>query len=460
MFKSLRSSGCRSDSPLPRQLWLKAFGLSLTVCAASGVQAQSLTEMWTMASEQDATYQSAKALAKSAEYRQGQARSLLWPQVSATAGIQKDDLKLEPAGSPITFKGDAQTQSAAIQARMALINLANWSTIAQSQRALSISGLDLQLAEQDLMVRLAQAYFDVLLATETLQTARANKAATTEQLASAKRAFEVGTSTITDSREAQARFDLITAQELVAENDLLQKQATLAQLVGQTQVRPHSLAQPVVLPPLPEGDLQAWIAKAQSDNPAIRKAQAALEIARLETRKAQAGHLPTLDAVGSVGTRKTSDSSLSTSPNGTTQNASVGLQLTIPLFAGFAVQSRVKETLALEEKAQSDLQGAQRQVSLGTRQIYEGLKSGHAQVKALEAAQASHQSLLEATQLGYKVGVRVNLDVLNAQTQLYATQRDLARARYEVLLASLKLQQVTGQLSPEHLAALGSLLKP
>ena len=201
----------------------------------------------------------------------------------------------------------------------------------------------------------------------------------------------------------------------------------------------------------------------ESVSPNVRKAQLAYDVAQLETEKARAGHLPTVDLVGSYG--KTNNDNLvgpaaTLNLPGTTTQASIGVQLNVPLYAGHSVQNRIKETLALEEKSRNDLDGARRSVTQATRQAFLGVQSGEASVRALEAAEASSKLALEATQLGYKVGVRVNLDVLNAQTQLYTTQRDLARARYDLILTNLRLRQAAGTLKPEDVASVNRYLAP
>ena len=186
-------------------------------------------------------------------------------------------------------------------ARQSLFNRSNAATIDQADKSLEVARADLETAEQDLIVRVSQAYFDVLGALDTLAFTRASKSAITEQLAAAKRNFEVGTATITDTREAQARFDLATAQEIAAENDLRTKRAALDQLVGRANVEPRPLAAPVVLPPLAPGDAELWVGRIGT-HPSVRKAQLGLDIAKLETDKARAGHLPAVDLVGSLGT--------------------------------------------------------------------------------------------------------------------------------------------------------------
>jgi len=306
----------------------------------------------------------------------------------------------------------------------------------------------------------SQAYFDVLAAQDTLAFVRAQKAATAEQLASAKRNFEVGTSTITDTREAQARFDLVLAQEIAAENDLRVKRLALDTLVGKTDTQPNPINAPVAVPPAQPVDADAWVAASENASPAILQAKKAVEVAELETEKAKAGHKPTLDLVTSYGVNKNIGASPTIAADSKVTTGTVGVAFNLPLFAGFATQNRIRETLALEDKARTDLEGTRRQVAQAVRTAFFGVQSGYGQVRALEAAEASSQSALDANRLGYQVGVRINIDVLNAQSQLYQTKRDLAQARYNVLLGQLRLRQANGTLQAEDLVRLNALLVP
>jgi outer membrane protein len=342
-----------------------------------------------------------------------------------------------------------------ISGRQPLFNRANQANLGQAERSLEASNAELESAEQDLILRLSQAYFDVLAAQDTLATTRTSMAAISEQLASARRNFEVGTATITDTREAQARYDLARAQEIAAQNELTTRQIVLDQLVGRSNVAPRPLLAPVTLPEVPTGNLDALASDAASAHPLVRRAQAAFEIAQLETEKARAGRLPTIDAIASLGAGR---STVAAGQTGNNVGSSIGVQLNLPLFTGGQVQARIAETLVLEERYRNDLEAARRLVTQQTRQAYYTLGSSVAQVRALEAAESSSQLALEATQLGYRVGVRVNLDVLNAQTQLFQTRRDLARARYDVLLGTLRLRQAAGQLAPADLAAVDAVL--
>lgn len=437
-----------------------AAGLSLAL-ATMLAQAQNIQELYDAARGYDATYLAARSAADAAQNRLAQADALRLPSANLAASTTRSGSD----GPEIAFRNGpvyGTVNQLALNARQPLFNRANTETISQAEKAYEVATADLQTAEQDLIVRLAQAYFDVLAAQDNLSSVRANKVGVTEALASAKRNFEVGTATITDTRDAQAKYDLILAQEIAGLNDLSSKRAALDILVGRSGVAPKPLATPVVIPPLVRNNVDDWLTSAEADSPAVRKARLAYDIAQLEIDKARAGHLPTLDLVGSVsGNNNSGISGVGTGSGtipGTFQNASIGLQLNVPVFSGFAVQNRVKETVDLAEKSRNDLEGARRSVALGTRQAFLGVESGRALVKALEAAESSSQLALDATQLGYKVGVRVTLDVLNAQTQLFTTQRDLAKARYDLLVTSLRLRQAAGSLKPEDVAAVNQLL--
>jgi len=435
-----------------KRLTSLALAAALAAGLAPAASAQNLRELYESARAYDATYLAARAQAESAQYRAAQAEALTRPSAALTA--EATTANLDPEGLPA---GDNNNVQAALSGRWSLYNPANRASIDQARKSLEAARAELQTAEQDLIVRLAQAYFDVLAAQDALATAGANKAAITEQLASAKRNFEVGTATITDTREAQARFDLAQAQELAADNDLRVKRIALDQLVGRPGVAPRPLLVPVQLPPLAPADPEAWVGSAEAGHPAIQRARAALEIAQLETERAKAAEGPTLDAVGSIGGNDASGRYTSNYP-GFTRIASIGLQFNLPLYTGGATGNRIKETVSLQERARNDLEAARRGVALATRTAYFGVQSGSAQVLALEAAESSSKLALEATQLGYKVGVRVNLDVLNAQTQLFQTQRDLARARYDVLVGGLRLRQAAGTLAEGDIDAVNALL--
>ncbi len=424
--------------------------LLLTLCLSSAADAQGLTTLYEAARAYDATYLAARAQAEAAEYRAAQANALGLPTLSANVKGVATQIDLPRGGS-----GDNNALQTGLNGRMPLFNRANQATMEQAQRSLIASKAELESAEQDLIIRVTQAYFDVLSAKDDVALAKTNKTYILEQLASARRNFEVGTATITDTREAQSRADLAAAQEIAAENNLINRRIALAYLVGRRDIDPLPLVAPVVLPTIVPNNVEEWVTVADTLHPQVIRARTALGVAKLEIDKAKAGELPTIDAVASLGANYATGDSIIP---GTTRTGSIGVELNWPLYTGGSVQNRIKETVSLEQRSREEFENARRTVAQNTRVAFWGVQSGEALVKALEAAESSSRLSLEATQLGYRVGVRVNIDVLNAQTQLFQTQRDLFKSRYDVLVNSLRLRQASGQLTPNDLLAVNSLL--
>ena len=430
--------------------------LSLAIGAALALpaQAQSLVALYESARAFDASYQSVKSLFDATLAKSEQARAGLLHTIamSANASLSTIDNTLAK-----TKQGFYDTQSATLSASKPLYRPANQITFNQSQRQIEVVEQQLLAAEQDLIVKVSTAYFDVLASQDSLTFVLAQKAAVSEQLASAKRNFEVGTATITDTREAQARFDLVIAQEIAGRNDLPVKTLALDQLVGKANPAPLAVRLPLPLPPVQPDDVAPWVQKSEEQHPGIQQSRLALDVAQMETRKAQAASKPTLDLTGNLNMTQNNESASSTSSFRTT-SASVGLSFSMPLFSGYSIENRLKETLSLEDKARTDLDAIKRTVAQGSRAAFYGLLSGQGQVKALEAAEASSQSALDANKLGYQVGVRINIDVLNSQSQLFDTKAKLAKARYDVLVGGLKLRQATGMLNADDLKTINALL--
>jgi len=456
---------------LPRCLLPLTRIAALTVTAgalawAPHVQAESLLELYQQAKAFDATYLSSKAQAEAVTYQAEQSYALQRPMVNLKGSVGRQylnadsaDPNTDPALVGVLKLGEnsgSTSKSLALQAKQSLYNGVNNATVSQAEQSVVAAQADLEAAEDDLMVRLTQAYFDVLSAQDLLVTTQANKKAFAEQLAAAKRSFEVGNATITDTREAQARFDLVTAQEIAFQNELQVKHMALDQFVGRANVDTLPLKTPVDLSPLQPSNMDEWVSLS-INSPIVRKAQVGLTVAQLALDKARAEHMPTVDLLASVTQQKVTSSSITASGNnGLT--SSIGVEVNVPLFAGYSIQNKVKEALSLKDKSELDLENAKRSLSLSTRQAFFGVRSGMAQVNALEAAESSAKLALEATQLGYRVGVRVNKDVLDAQTALSSTQRDLYKARYDVLVNNMKLRQVAGSLDEKDLQVLDGLL--
>lgn len=422
----------------------------VALCLAGTAQAQSLIELYDAARGYDATYQAARAQAEAAEYKAAQAEGLALPSLSANARGVAAQIDLPQGRS-----GDNNALQTGLNGRLPLFNRANTATIAQARVALVAAKAELESAEQDLIIRVTQAYFDVLAARDTAKLTRVSKAAILEQLASAKRNFEVGTATITDTREAQAKADLASAQEIAADIELRNRRIVLGTLVGRRDIEPLPLAAPVVLPSVAPDNVEEWVTVADAVHPQVVRSRSAYEVAQLEIDKAKAGELPTVDAVAALSANYATGDSIIP---GTTRTGSIGIELNWPLYTGGIVQNRIKETGSLAQRSRDELDNTRRTVAQNTRVAFFTVRSGEALVKALEAAEASSLLSLEATTLGYKVGVRVNIDVLNAQTQLFQTQRDLFRSRYDVLVGGLRLRQASGQLTAADLDALNRLL--
>lgn len=433
-----------------------------TTFAASSADAADLLGVYRDAVGYDAQIAAARAALNAGRERMPQGRAALLPTVGLSANTLWNDYDTLTRATPSAeVSRKFNTSGWSLNLSQPLFRWQNWTTYKQSELAVVQAEAQYGVARQDLIVRVAQAYFDVLLAQENLATAQAQKTAIAEQLASAKRNFEVGTATITDTHEAQARYDLTTAQEIAANNDLLVKQQVMRTIIGKEPEALKNLKNGLQISRPQPDDIAKWVESAEQNSLPVQLSQAGLEIANREVEKQRAGHFPTLDLVAGRGLSSQTSGTFGAAviPGSDTRTTTIGLQLAIPIFAGGATASRDREAVALREKSIADLENARRSSALAARQAYLGVTSGLAQVKALEQAQISSQSALDSNKLGYEVGVRINIDVLNAQQQLYSTRRDLVRARLETLAAQLKLKSAAGTLAEEDVAAVNSLLE-
>lgn len=429
---------------------LRFSAVLLALAASLPASATDLLQAYRDALANDAIYASARSAAAAGRELSVQGRANLLPLIGLSGNHQQIRRQSTPE-----YTARGYTLSLA----QPLIDTAAWQTYEQSKLQVAASETTFAVAAQDLILRVAQAYFDVLAAQDTLTSLQAQKNAIDEQLAFAKRNFEVGNATITDTHEAQARYDLATAQELAAQSDLEIKREALAQLTGQSATALAVLRKNAQLQPPQPAQMSPWVSNAEQHNFDVMAKQLMLEIAQRDITRNRAGHYPTVDLVATH-TDTTQRNNVIGQSTATGQTNAVGLQWQIPLFSGFAVTSQVRQAIALEDKARADLESSRRVAAQAARQAYVGVTSGLAQVKALEAAEISSRSSLESNRIGYRVGVRINIDVLNAQQQLYVTQRDLAQARYNTLLNSLRLKSAAGMLQEEDLIQINTLLAP
>ena len=436
----------------------KILALALMLGAGESAFAADLISIYREAQLQDATYAGAKAQFIGAQEKLPQARALLLPSVNLGAGAHYNSVDTDYKNSIFpSGQRDFYDYNYGINLTQPLYRRANSATYEQAKVQVRQAETQLSASAQDLMTRVAQGHFDVLLARTNLSTIRSQKTAVAEQLEQAKRNFIVGTATITDSREAQARYDLVVAQELVAENELEVKSRGLEQIVGKPVGRLAGLTTPVTLNPPQPADMGAWVEQAYQSSLQVALAQHSLEIAAQEIKKADAGHYPTLDAVGSL--TETYANSSAQGIGSDIKALVVGVQLNIPLYQGGGISSRVREAVANRERARQDLESARRAVALQTRQAFLGVTSGLGQIKALRQAVESTKLQRESTKLGQEVGVRTAVDVLNAEQQLAAAERDLAQAVYNTIVSQLKLKAAVGKLAEADLADVNRFLK-
>ncbi|WP_298595940.1 TolC family outer membrane protein [Zoogloea sp.] len=420
---------------------------------AGQAAAADLEQVYREALAYDAALAAARASAEAGREKLPQGRAGLLPSLNLTGNTNWNEAEYRTTGRSQGYNSNGWQ----VQLTQPLFRWQNWVQYKQGEMQAALADAQYQLARQDLTLRASQAYFDVLGAQDVLAAAQALNEANTQQLALAKKSFEVGTVTITDVHEAQSRADLSSAQVIAAESDLAVKRHALLVLTGKEPDVLKGLRKGVALSRPEPSDIQSWVAAAEAGNLSVQANQLVSEIATREVERNRAGHLPTVDLVASHG-NTTSANAFAGFAKTDLDTTVVGVQLAMPLFQGGATSSRVREASALREKAVSDLDNARRTSAQNARQAYLGVTSGLAQVKAFEAAQVSSRSALDANKLGYEVGVRINIDVLNAQSQLFDTQQKLAKARYDTLMAQLKLKAAAGTLGDEDIKAINALL--
>lgn len=432
--------------------------LLLSPLLLSSAHAADLMQVYREAQDNDAAFAAARYTAEAGREKLPQGRAGLLPSLTLSGNTVWNENNIafhngNTLGKP-RFNGNGYQ----LTLSQPLFRWQNWIAYDQSKLQVAQAEANLAQARQDLILRTAQVYFDVLNAGENLTAVRANKAAIAQQLELAKKSFEVGTATITDTHEAQARFDLAGAQEIAAESDLEVKRRALQAIIAREPSTLAGLRKNAELTPPQPNDMNTWVGAAEKDSINVQVAQANADLAAREVDRQRAGHYPTLDLVANYGESKTFASTALGLLD--TQYQNIGLQINVPLFQGGSVASRQREASANRAAAASTLENVRRSAALSARQSYLGVANGLAQVRALKAALVSSQSALESNKLGYEVGVRINIDVLNAENQVYVTRRDLAKATFDTLLAQLRLKAAVGALSEDDVAQINALLDP
>ncbi len=439
----------------------------LAVLAVTPAHALNLLQAYQAALASDPVFATARAQYAASIERLPQARANLMPWLSATAGASYADTRTRYTNNQPQRHTHGDSYSYRLVLSQPLFDWSSWTNYEAAQLAVTQSELILQQAHQDLLLRVSQAYFDVLAAEDAITALEAERAAIVEQLEAARRNFELGTATITDTYEAEARYDLVQAQLLQAINTLDIRRDALEQIIGQPVGNLSALPPEAAIPPPEPGRVDAWVDRAQSDSLDVVVARLTTAIAEKDIQIARAGYYPQVDLVADF-----SQSSTPHRPEGAQAAAgfgpgrargtssSIGIQVTIPIYSGGLTSSRVSEAVALQQRSRYEYENARRQATHAARESFFSVISGLAQIRALEAGEQSSRKALEANETGYELGVRINLDVLNAQQQLFATQRDLAQARYNTLMAGLRLKAAAGLLSENDLESINRLLRP
>lgn len=433
--------------------------LAFLLAAAGTATAADLVEVYRQARSSDAVFAAARATWTAAQEKLPQGRAGLLPSVNLSAFTQYNDREIR-SRNPAVPLASGQFNSNALSLSLTQPIYRKQNLVAYEQAATQVAQADAQfaLAAQELIVRVAQAYFDVLLAQDSVAFAAAQKTAIGQQLEQAKRNFEVGTATITDQHDAQARYDLTVSQEIAAQNDLEIRRRQLAQIIGRTAPLLAPVGRNLKLAPPQPDNIEPWVAQATASSLQVAISESGLTFAQQEIARNRGAHHPTLDAFATYSDSSTGSGIQGGFGNDTTTRV-IGVQLALPLYQGGLTSSRIREALANEDRARQDLDNARRSAELAARQAFLGVASGMAQVEALRAALVSSQSSLDSTRLGLEVGVRTQVDVLNAQQQLFSTRRDLAQATYTYLVSLLRLKAAVGTLTEEDLGQINAWLE-
>lgn len=462
MFWPQQYPAAASNSVFPGRSLAGSVLFTLAMAMALPASALTLTEALAQARRSDPQFLSAQANHAAISERSNQAFGALLPQLSVAANTTANQRRYETKNSTIPVADDTYNSSSA----QLTLNQHIWHSpsriaSAQADAALNQARYQLALAEQDLLVRLAQAWFDAMVARDTMSFCDRQQEATQHQWEQARRAAENGLITGPMLQDARSKYDQALAEQASALTDLSIKLATLEQIIGVVAAPPGATLSPDFPAKDPRGkSLEQWLADAEARHPGVLAALNALDAANEEVRKQEAGHEPTLAAVATYGRNGQTAGSFPGQNGYEITQASVGLQLNIPLYSGGTQSAKVREAIALQEKAAQELESAKRNARLMVKQAWFTWQSGFVRQTAALQANRYTSLALQAAIKGKASGVKTELDVLQARQQLANSARDLQKARYEMITSYLRLQAAVGQLSDAELTALDAWLAP
>ena len=427
------------------RIWALSMACAATLACQAQTSVLNLKQIYQAALEQDATIRASRAATDAGRERLPQAKAGLMPQISASASRNNNNLSSTSPnllGTPVTSTDQYFSDNRSLQLRQPILYMQRWLQFEQAKSIVEEAEANLDKDLQNLVVRVAGSYFEALLADEQLELVLAQKTTYSTMLDAAQKAILAGSGTRTDIDDARSRLDMAIAQELEARQnqDLTKRQ--LQVLINQPVTKLSALNVAALKLALPEpANVDLWTRKAEDASPEIKALQARLAASKREVSKAQAGHLPTLDAVAQW---SNSGSENITRINSRYESKSVGVQLNIPLFSGGYVNSTIRQAVAEQVRAEEALEALRRDLGVRVHKEFRGMTEGVLRVRALEQAVRSAEQMMKSTQMSLKAGTRTQLDVLNAQQQYTLALRDLAQARFVYLMSKVKLAALVG----------------
>ena len=433
------------------------FASAALLLGSSTGYAEDLLQIYRFAQESDPQLRAAEAGNQAAQEVRAQNRAALLPQLNLSADVTQNKSDIMESSNPILPEAeDSYTSNGYnVSLSQSIYHHEYYVQLRQADARIAQANAEYEGAKQGLILRAAEAYFNLLGAQDSLATAEATKRAISQQLRQTQQRFEVGLSAITDVHEAQAAYDIAVAAELAAQSQVDNARENLREIIGREPVVLAVLKEEVPLLAPEPADIGQWVETAQQQNLSLIAFESAARAAREELNRRQAGHYPTLDLVARHNYSDTTDYAFGSER---TDN-SIGVQLNLPIYSGGLTTAQTREARALYAQAQEQLEQQRRATVRDTRSAYLGVTTGISQVLARKQALASAQTALEATQAGFEVGTRTIVDVLDAQRVRYTAQSDYLRARYDYLLATLRLKQAAGSLSEADIAQINSWLK-
>ena len=446
-----------------QSLWLSGLLSVLLIFGSTFVCAETssgIIDIYQQALEKDALIAAERAATKAGAEKQKQGLAGLLPKIdaSANASYSRNKTNYDDNTRFPDTSSSADSRGLDVKLIQPLFHLASYTAYSQSKIAVNQSRLQLHIAEQNLILRVAKAYFDILSANESLSVAKSQTAAFKENLDRAILTFKVGTATKTDKLEAQARYDLARAKQLSALNQLAIAKQSLASIIGETPPVLFPLNKNAPLLKVDPQNMQHWVDAAIANNLSLKLSKSRVTTSQLEIKRLKNDRLPVINFVADGNQNKRFASFANT--NTTTTEMSVSLQLSLPIYTGGLMSSRIREAESLHTQQKYKHTDALRQVILQTQQAYLTALNGFQQLEALNQASISSASALQATRKGMEVGVRTNLDLLNSQQQFFETERDYTVAKYNYLLSVLDLKAAAGVLSRIDVEKLNHLLSP